>query len=70
VFRLKQDAIPGREIVGWFTPTKTGTYDIQCAEMCGIGHGLMPARVVIDSAEQHAAWVSEQSNAQLALGKR
>ena len=49
VFRLKQDAIPGREIMGWFKPTKTGTFDIQCAEMCGIGHGLMPARVVMQT---------------------
>ena len=37
VFRLKQDAIPGRVITGWFTPTKTGEWDIQCAEMCGTG---------------------------------
>jgi cytochrome c oxidase subunit 2 len=66
VFRLKQDAIPGREIVGWFTPTKTGTYDIQCAEMCGIGHGLMPARVVIQDAAQHAAWVLEKSQGRVA----
>jgi len=29
VFRLKQDAIPGREITGWFKPTKTGEWDIQ-----------------------------------------
>ena len=70
VFRLKQDAIPGREIVGWFTPTKTGTYDIQCAEMCGIGHGLMPARIVIESAEQHAAWVEEHSKAPVAQNLR
>ena len=58
VFRLKQDAIPGREITGWFKPTKTGTYDIQCAEMCGIGHGIMNARIVIRSPEDHAAWVA------------
>jgi len=57
VFRLKQDAIPGRVITGWFEPTKTGTFDIQCAEMCGIGHGLMPAHVVIESAAEHAAWM-------------
>ena len=66
VFRLKQDAIPGRMIVGWFTPTKEGTFDVQCAEMCGIGHSLMPARVVIESPEKHAAWVSETSRKQLA----
>ena len=58
VFRLKQDAIPGRVVTGWFKPTKTGTHDLQCAEICGIGHGLMPARVVLETPEQHAAWLS------------
>ena len=61
VFRLKQDAIPGRSITGWFKATKTGTYDILCAEICGIGHGIMGARIVIDSPEQHASWVQKNS---------
>ena len=61
VFRLKQDAIPGRSITGWFKATKTGTYDILCAEICGIGHGIMGARIVIDSPEQHASWVQKHS---------
>jgi cytochrome c oxidase subunit 2 len=65
-FRLKQDAIPGRVITGWFKPIKTGTYDIQCAEICGIGHGLMPARVVVETAEQHAAWIAGTSGTSLA----
>ena len=57
VFRLKQDAIPGRTITGWFKPTITGEFDVQCAEICGIGHGVMTARIHIESAEQHKAWV-------------
>jgi cytochrome c oxidase subunit 2 len=61
VFRLKQDAIPGRVITGWFEATKTGTHDIQCAEICGIGHGVMAARIVIETPEQHAAWMASQS---------
>jgi len=61
VFRLKQDAIPGRIITGWFEPILTGTYDIQCAEICGIGHGLMPGRVVIETPEQHTAWMAQKS---------
>ncbi|HKK53599.1 MAG TPA: cytochrome C oxidase subunit II [Myxococcota bacterium] len=65
-FRLKQDAIPGRVITGWFEPTQEGEFDIQCAEICGIGHGLMPARIVIESKEQHAAWVAENSPLSLA----
>jgi cytochrome c oxidase subunit 2 len=65
-FRLKQDAIPGRVITGWFKPIRTGTYDIQCAEICGIGHGLMPARVVVETPEQHAAWIRDPSGMSLA----
>ena len=66
VFRLKQDAIPGRTIVGWFQATQTGTFDIQCVEICGVGHALMPGRIVIESPEQHAAWVAQHSPVTLA----
>ena len=66
VFRLKQDAVPGRVISGWFEATKTGTHDIQCVEICGIGHGMMGARIVIESPEQHAAWVASQAGTKLA----
>lgn len=62
-FRLKQDAVPGRVIRGWFKPTELGEFDVQCAEICGIGHGIMPARLVIESPEQHAAWVAARSPA-------
>jgi cytochrome c oxidase subunit 2 len=58
VFRLKQDAIPGRVIKGWFEATRAGTFDIQCAEICGIGHGLMAGRIVVESPEAHAAWMA------------
>jgi len=57
-FRLKQDAIPGRQIMGWFKPLETGKYDFQCAEMCGIGHGVMGAQVYIETPENHAAWMA------------
>ncbi len=62
VFRLKQDAVPGRIIQGWFEATATGEFDIQCAEMCGIGHGIMAAKLFIDTPEAHAAWVAANSN--------
>jgi len=61
VFRLKQDAVPGRSITGWFEPTVTGDYDIQCAEICGIGHGVMVAQISIEDANTHAAWVAANS---------
>ncbi|MBW2272969.1 MAG: cytochrome C oxidase subunit II [Deltaproteobacteria bacterium] len=61
VFRLKQDAIPGRTITGWFEPSQTGVHDIQCAEICGIGHGVMAARIHIESSERHAQWLHENA---------
>lgn len=69
VFRLKQDAIPGRVITGWFEPTKTGEYDIQCAEMCGIGHGIMAGRIFIETPEQHAAWLQQNAQSNLVTKK-
>ncbi|MEE9278706.1 MAG: cytochrome c oxidase subunit II [Myxococcota bacterium] len=66
VFRLKQDAVPGRIITGWFEATKTGTFDIQCAEICGIGHGIMGGRIVIETPDQHAAWLAERAPTTLA----
>jgi cytochrome c oxidase subunit 2 len=61
VFRLKQDVIPGREITGWFKATKTGIHDIQCTEICGIGHALMPARIVIQTKGEYDAWTAAQT---------
>jgi cytochrome c oxidase subunit 2 len=61
VFRLKQDAVPGRAITGWFQPNRVGEHDIQCAEICGIGHGIMAARIHIQDANQHAEWIAENS---------
>ena len=61
VFRLKQDAVPGRTITGWFKATKTGAFDIQCAEICGIGHGVMNGRIHIENAAEHQAWVQEHT---------
>jgi cytochrome c oxidase subunit 2 len=63
VFRLKQDAIPGRTITGWFQPTRTGTFDIQCAEICGIGHGVMGGRIHVQDAATHAAWTAARAAA-------
>ena len=58
VFRFKQDVIPGRSILGWFEPTKTGNFSVQCAEMCGVGHGLMAARVQVQTEEDHKKWIA------------
>ncbi len=57
VWRIKQDAIPGRNIKGWFQPTALGTFDVQCTEICGFGHGVMSAMVIVEDAEAHEQWI-------------
>jgi cytochrome c oxidase subunit 2 len=65
-FRLKQDALPGRTITGWFRPNRVGTYDIQCTQMCGIGHALMAGRVIVETQQDHAAWLLRNSGPSVA----
>jgi len=60
VFRLKQDAVPGRTIEVWFEATKPGTYEIPCAELCGFGHSGMLGHVTVQTKEDYDAWVREQ----------
>jgi cytochrome c oxidase subunit 2 len=43
VLRFKQDIIPFHPAKIWFEATKTGTYEIACAELCGLGHYTMRA---------------------------
>ncbi|MBW4423152.1 MAG: cytochrome c oxidase subunit II [Nostoc desertorum CM1-VF14] len=59
-FRLKQDAIPGRQSEIRFTPKKAGDYDLLCAELCGPYHGAMKASVVVETQEAFDKWVQEQ----------
>ena len=65
-FRLKQDALPGRTITGWFRPNRIGTYDIQCTQMCGIGHALMAGRIIVETPQDHAAWLMRNSSPSVA----
>lgn len=59
-FRLKQDAIPGRQTNLRFTPSKTGEYNLICAELCGPYHGVMKSQVVVETQEAFDQWMQEQ----------
>ena len=58
--RLKQDAVPGREVEVWFEATKEGSYEIPCAELCGFGHSQMKGELRVLSAAEFDAWVAEK----------
>lgn len=60
-FRLKQDAVPGMTIRVWFRPIRTGVFDLACAQLCGIGHYRMEARIYVHSAEDFARWQAAQA---------
>ncbi len=60
--RLKQDAVPGRAIDVWFNVTKTGTYELGCAELCGLGHYTMRGELIVQDADEYRDWVLERSS--------
>jgi cytochrome c oxidase subunit 2 len=57
--RLKQDSLPGRDILVWFEATKTGKYELPCAELCGFGHSGMRGWLYVHPPEEYQKWVAE-----------
>jgi cytochrome c oxidase subunit 2 len=60
-FRAKMDIVPGMVTYVWFIPTRTGTFELLCAELCGIGHYTMRGQVVVDNAKDYQAWLDQQT---------
>jgi cytochrome c oxidase subunit 2 len=70
--RVKQDAVPGLVIPLWFVPTVTTaqmrekvgnpefTYEIACAQLCGLGHYSMRGYVTIDTQDEFDAWLKAE----------
>ena len=59
-FRFKQDAVPGRVTQVVFTPTRTGTFPVACAELCGIGHYVMASTLKVVTQQEFEAWLASQ----------
>lgn len=62
-FRLKLAAVPGLVQNMNFTPTRAGTFDIVCAEFCGIDHSVMQGKVVIESPAAFEKWLAGEKKA-------
>ncbi|MBD1537014.1 cytochrome c oxidase subunit II [Arthrobacter sp. S13_S34] len=58
-FLQKRDMIPGKTNYIRFTPTKEGTYDGKCAELCGEYHSEMLFRVKVVSESEFQAHMDE-----------
>ncbi len=56
--RVKMDLVPGLVTYIWFTPTRTGNFDILCEELCGIAHFTMRGRIIVEEERAYQAWLS------------
>ena len=68
-FRAKMDMIPGMVTYFWLTPTRTGAFDILCAELCGVGHHEMRGIVIVEEEAAYRAWLAEQPTFAQSLAK-
>jgi cytochrome c oxidase subunit II len=59
-FRVKMDMVPGMVTYFWLTPTRTGTFDALCEQLCGMAHFAMRGRVLVDEETVFHNWLSEQ----------
>jgi cytochrome c oxidase subunit 2 len=60
-FRIKKDAIPNRENVMWFSTPEVQSYDIACAEYCGLRHAYMYTRLIALEPAAFDAWYLDRS---------
>jgi cytochrome c oxidase subunit 2 len=58
-FRVKQDAMPGMTTETWFIPQKAGSYEIACAEHCGLGHYRMRGQIHVVAPADLEARIQE-----------
>ena len=56
--RVKQDAIPGTVQPVWFTPTKTGEWEIACSQLCGLAHYRMRGFYTVQTVSDFDAWLA------------
>jgi len=60
-FRAKMDMVPGTVTYFWLTPTRTGSFEVLCAELCGTGHAYMRGGVTVATEDEYRAWLASQS---------
>jgi cytochrome c oxidase subunit 2 len=58
-FRIKEDAVPGQTDHVRFTPTKLGSYEVVCAELCGWGHSTMRVKTLVVSKQSFDQFIKK-----------
>lgn len=68
-FRIKRDMVPGMTNYVWFNAEKPGSYDIFCAEYCGVGHAAMITTVEALPPAAFATWLQQGTTAATPRGR-
>jgi cytochrome c oxidase subunit 2 len=55
-FRIKTDVVPGKDNSMWFKSLVVGSYDLFCAEYCGLRHSYMGTVVKVVDQQTFDAW--------------
>ena len=56
---VKIDCVPGRLNQTSILAERTGTFYVQCSEICGVYHGFMPIAVEAVSVQDYLAWIDQ-----------
>ena len=60
--RVKQDAVPGLQIPVWWVPNQVGNWEVNCSQLCGLGHYRMRGFVTIMEQDEYDAWLEEEAS--------
>ena len=61
--------VPGMITFYWLIPTRTGDFEVLCAEYCGTGHYAMRGQVIVDSENDYSKWLAQQITFEKMLAK-
>jgi cytochrome c oxidase subunit 2 len=60
---VKADAVPGADNIAFATPRHLGSFDVRCAELCGVWHGEMSDKGLIVAPSAFTSWITSQRRA-------
>lgn len=59
-FGQKKDIVPGIVTELVITPKRAGEFELECTELCGLGHSLMRTKVIVMSRAAYARWLEQE----------
>ena len=61
-FRIKKDVYPNQARTVWFKAEELGSFDIACAEYCGLNHSYMYNKIKVISETDFNKWLNTKSD--------